>query len=92
MDHRHLPLEHHRQGLEAIELLRKLDRNEDVAGWAESIVPDVLRPSFARRYRELIGVPPERRGELRAALERIRDGGGGDVADVLAAIQANESS
>lgn len=83
MEHHHIASEHHRQGMEAIEMLRRLERNEDVARWAESIVPDLLRPGFAERYRELVGVTPEKRHELKAALERICDGGGGDVRDVL---------
>jgi hypothetical protein len=42
-----------------------------------------LRAEYADRYRELIGVAPDQRAEFLAALERVRDGGGMGVQDVI---------
>jgi hypothetical protein len=42
-----------------------------------------LQAEYARRYRELIGIGPDQREEFRAALERVRAGGGMSVQDVI---------
>lgn len=46
-----------------------------------------LREEYAARYRELIGVHPEDRGEFREAMERVKEGGGMSVQDVVDLIQ-----
>jgi hypothetical protein len=58
-------------------------RCEELAQLAETEPHQVIRQSFAERYRRLIGVDPSRRQELREALERIRAGGRMPVQDVL---------
>ncbi len=80
---RHLSAEQHRERLLAARTLRAMERHEEVAVQAETRPHAVLRQAFARRYRELIGVAPGRRDVLRAALQDIVDGSGGDVADAL---------
>lgn len=72
-----------------------MDLHRGLAERSEAEPSPHLQAVFAGRYREIIGVPPERRTEFREALERVRDGGGMDVQDVLDLIrlraQANGS-
>lgn len=64
--------------------LAELNRHEQVARWCEQETSAMLRQQFAQSYRELVGVDPAQRHELRAALERVAQGGGMPVDDVLA--------
>jgi hypothetical protein len=69
--------------LKAERKLAELDLYEDLAGLHAEETCHLLKARFAERYRELIGVHPDRRDELREAMERVRDGGGAEVADVI---------
>ena len=57
--------------------------HERLADRCEREVSPSLRAEYADRYRELIGVDPNQRGEFRAALERIDAGGRMPVQDVI---------
>lgn len=56
---------------------------EEAAACAESDGLSILRLNLKNRYRAVVGVNPEHREELRAALERVRAGGRMAVADVI---------
>jgi len=73
----------HREELRAEQKLAEMDLYEDLAALHEEETCNVLKARFAERYRELIGVHPDNRDQLREAMERVRDGGGADVADVI---------
>ena len=60
-----------------------MDVFEDRAELYETEHSPTLRRHHAERYRELVGVYPENRWELREALERIDAGGGSSVADTI---------
>lgn len=60
-----------------------MDVHEDLALDAEREPNLVLRQDFAAAYRDLIGVAPERRHELRTVLQAIRNGASARVATVL---------
>ena len=63
--------------------LERLVAHEDVAEFfADATVP-AEREQFAASYRRLVGVHPDDRHEFREALERIRDGGGMPVNDLV---------
>lgn len=49
--------------------MRLMDLHESTARDAETAATEPLRTAYANRYRRLIGVPPARRREFRAALE-----------------------
>jgi hypothetical protein len=64
-------------------VLAQMELFEDVAElWETEGVPG-LKQRFATQYRKLMGVGPEHRGEFRAELERIKDGGGGSIQDAI---------
>lgn len=50
--------------------------------WAKQTV-DAWRIRFADLYERMVGVPPTAHDALRAALEQVRDGGGGTVEDTV---------
>jgi hypothetical protein len=50
-----------------------------------------LRQRFAERYRELIGVYPGERERFRAALDRVNEGGGATVQDVIDRIRSQSN-
>lgn len=57
--------------------------HEDVAEFYENETISADRKYFADAYRRLVGVHPDQRHEFHEALERIRDGGGLPVADLI---------
>lgn len=75
--------EHYREKLKARATLARMRLHEGLAERWERAVSPSLQAEYAQRYRQLIGVVPTLRGELRAALERIEDGGLMPVADVI---------
>lgn len=77
------------QEVEAELKLAEMDRHENLA--AEAKAATSFGYVFADRYRELIGVAPEQRHKLRAALERIRAGGGQSVENVIAILRRQSS-
>jgi len=62
-----------------------MDFLEDGARLAESETRETLKRRLREGYRRVVGCFPERRKEVRAALERIKAGALGNVADVLQA-------
>jgi hypothetical protein len=60
-----------------------MDVLADLARLAENHQVAAIRQRLRKRYRDVVGVDPERRDELRAALERIKAGGGASVEDVV---------
>jgi hypothetical protein len=73
-----------REALQAECKLAELDLYEDLAALHDEETCPVLRRYFAERYATILGVQPDRREELRSALEPIRDGSGASVAALLA--------
>jgi hypothetical protein len=69
--------------LHAKRILARLDQFGHLAQSWEREPSQLLRQDFADRYRRLFGVSPAHHAELRAALERVRDGGGMPLADVI---------
>ena len=63
--------------------LERIAAHEDVAEIFEAATIQSDRQEFAEAYRRLVGVHPEQRHEFGEALERIRDGGGLPVADLI---------
>lgn len=80
---RTLSADAYRESLEARKTLALMNLHEGLAERAIRERSGSLRTEYAGRYRELIGVSPEQRAEFRAALERVRDGGGMGVQDVI---------
>ena len=72
----------YRDELDARKTLAEMNQYETLAQTWERMKPQSLRDDLARRYRELIGVHPEQRGEFREALGRVKEGGGMSVQDV----------
>jgi hypothetical protein len=68
-----------------------MDFHEDMARLSETELDSALRRDFAERYRKLIGVPPEYRGTFREGLERIRDGGGMPIPDLIEILRRQHS-
>lgn len=64
--------------------LEHLTAYEDVAEFFDAATVLSDREKFAASYRRLVGVHPEHRQEFREALERIRDGGGMPVDELIA--------
>ena len=64
--------------------LERVVVHEDVAEVFDSETVPAERQQFAESYRRLVGVHPADRHEFRQALERIRDGGGLPVGDLIA--------
>lgn len=79
----HSDIDHHRHRVQARVALTKLAGSERIAQQWERLTCDHLRASVARAYRRLIGVNPDQRQVLRAALEQVRLDGRRSVADVL---------
>jgi len=75
----------YREEIEAERLLARLDLFEEMAELAESEYVERVRERLCARYRELLGIEPERRSELKAALTRVADGTGAwaEVDDLL---------
>ena len=73
----------YRESLNARKALAILMLHEGLAERCEREQSPSLRSEYARRYRTVIGVLPEQRQEFRLAMERVRDGGGMSVQDVL---------
>lgn len=63
--------------------LERVAAHEDMAEFFDNETVPTERQQFAESYRRLVGVHPENRHEFRDALERIRDGGGMPVDDLL---------
>ena len=62
------------ESLRARAVLAQIDLHEPIARrWIDART-ELLREAFADAYRALVGVPPAARGELRGALEAVRDG------------------
>jgi hypothetical protein len=72
--------------------LARMDLHEDFAELYETEDSDVLRRRFAKRYRELIGIDPNRRAELRGELERVRDSGSLPVEQVIERLNRPQAS
>lgn len=68
-----------------------MDRHADLAGRYEFASSPALRRLFGERYRRLIGVYPEYRETFRSALERVRNGGGMSVKEVIEVLQSPHS-
>jgi hypothetical protein len=64
-------------------ILARLDQFGHLAESWQHEPSQLLRQGFADRYRRLFGVSPASHAEFRAALERVRGGGGMPVADVI---------
>jgi hypothetical protein len=60
-----------------------MDLFEDFADLHDTEPTPQMRRYYAHRYRELIGVHPDQRQELREALQRVVNGGGSAVNDVI---------
>lgn len=63
--------------------LERVAAFEDVAEIYEAATIAEDRKQFAEAYRRLVGIHPENRQEFCEALERIRDGGGLPVQDLI---------
>ena len=63
--------------------LERLVAHEDVAELFAGAMVSAEREQFAASYRRLVGVHPDDRHEFREALDRIRDGGGMPVNDLV---------
>lgn len=68
-----------------------LDLQEPLARQHEAAV-GIRRQILADSYRRIVGVHPDQRLVLRSALDNIRDGCGGSVADVVAQVRAQLNS
>jgi len=68
--------------------LERVAAHEDVAEFFDSETIPAERHRFAESYRRLVGVHPENRHEFRQSLERICDGGGLPVDDLIAVFNA----
>ena len=78
----------YREQLDAEYVLAVMEEYADLAElWEAETCPE-LRRDFAEQYREIIGVPPERREELRTAMERIREGVRARVQDVRESLRS----
>jgi hypothetical protein len=72
-----------RDSFRAEAMLHELDRHEAVALRCEAARSELLRQTFAEAYLRLAGVHPSQRSEFRAALDVLRAGGDGTVADLV---------
>jgi folate-dependent tRNA-U54 methylase TrmFO/GidA len=72
-----------REQLRAETHLAKLELFEDLAVLHETATIDRERRCLAERYRACVGVPPDRRTEFRAVLERVLTGDGGSITQCL---------
>jgi hypothetical protein len=78
------------EALRAEERLARMALVEDMGVLADTEASPRLRRKFAAQYRRVIGVNPERRRELRIALEGVKAGGGRPVADVIDSINRED--
>jgi len=69
--------------LSARQKLALLKVHEGLAERYEREKSASLRAEYAASYRKVIGVDPEQRHEFRDAMERVREGGGMSVQDVI---------
>jgi hypothetical protein len=69
--------------LRAEEKLARMALVEDLGVLADTETCPRLRRQLTERYRRAIGVNPQTRRKLQAALERVKAGGGMPVADVI---------
>ena len=84
--------EQYREKLKARQTLALMNLHRGLAERAETELSPSLRAQFAERYRELIGVAPDVRGEFRDALMRIDAGGGMPVQDVIDLLTIRQSN
>lgn len=63
-------------------MLATLDLYEELAEHAERSPLSAIRQRMRSEYQRLVGVSPEVRGQMRIALERVREGSGGSVAQL----------
>ncbi len=68
----------------AQQLIAELDRFEEFAQEIDREPLEYSRRSLARTYREIIGVDPSQRAELRESLDAFLENPTGDVAAVVA--------
>ena len=92
LDSRPPSAEEYREKLNARRTIAMMNLHRGLAERAETDPSPSLRAQFAERYRELIGVAPNVRGEFRAALERIDTGGGMPVQDVIDLLRMRHSN
>ena len=78
-----LSVEATQAALDAELRLERVAAFEDVAEIYEAATIAEDRQKFAEAYRRLVGIHPENRQEFCEALERIRDGGGLPVQDLI---------
>jgi hypothetical protein len=64
-----------------------MDFHEDLAELFEAETDAARRRDFAETYQRLIGVYPTERHTFREGLERVRDGGGMPIPDMIAALR-----
>ena len=84
---RQLTADDYREALRAETLLARMDWFEECAGWHDAETYTEIRRKLAESYRKAIGVHPDKRRELRKALEGVRDGGGMPVDDVIQSLR-----
>lgn len=80
---RDLSAEEWRAEVQAEQRLATMDLVEDLAVLVDTEGCAGLRRQMADQYRAAVGVSPKHRQELRAAMERVKAGGGMPVADVV---------
>lgn len=71
------------EAIRAEAVLAAMDFHEDLATLSESEPVPSVRRELAETYHRLIGVYPHERDAFRGGLERVRDGGGMPVADLI---------
>lgn len=84
---RPLSADDYREALNADCKLAELELYDDLAALHDEETCPRMRQLYAQRFRELVGVHPDQRDEFQQALERIRDGGGVPVQDVVDGLQ-----
>lgn len=80
------------EAIRAEAMLAEMDFHEDLAELAESDTDAATRRDFAETYRKLIGVHPTQRTTFREGLERVRDGGGMPIADLIDVLRRRYAS
>lgn len=88
---RHPTAEEYRETLRAETLLARMDWFEKFAGWHDEEACPRARNKIAESYRRVIGVHPDFRQQLRAALERVRENGRVPVSDVVHSINRDDT-
>lgn len=79
-----LTAEQHGNVLDAEAKLADIDLLEDLAMLHDTETCPKFRRRLAEQYRRAVGVPPERREELRRALQRLCATGQRKIADAIA--------